>query len=88
MHLVGVRVDGRLAGIGGVELQDAGVAELKRMYVLPGHRGSRVADALRAALVEQPGGTGSVGALETATSACRSRHGGAGSSSAMLSPTG
>ena len=52
VHLVGVRVDGRLAGIGGVEVQNGGVAELKRMYVLPEHRASGAADAVLAALVE------------------------------------
>ena len=51
VHLVGVRVGGRLAGIGGVELQGDGIGELKRMYVLPEHRGSGVADMLMAALV-------------------------------------
>ena len=51
VHLVGVRVDGQLAGIGGVEVQDGGVAELKRMYVAPARRGSGVADAVMAALV-------------------------------------
>jgi putative acetyltransferase len=52
VHLVGVRIDGRLAGIGGVELQDEGVAELKRMYVPPQQRGRGAADAILAALVE------------------------------------
>ena len=52
VHLVGVRVDGELAGIGGVELMDDGVAELKRFYVVPAHRGTGVADAVMAALVE------------------------------------
>lgn len=52
VHLVGARVDGRLVGVGGVELQAGGVAELKRFYVEPGHRGAGVADALIAALVD------------------------------------
>lgn len=47
----GARLDGTLVGIGGVELQDEGYAELKRMYVAPRHRGSGVADALMDALV-------------------------------------
>ena len=52
VHLVGARLEGVLVGIGGVELQADGYAELKRMYVEPGHRGSGVADAVMAALVE------------------------------------
>jgi putative acetyltransferase len=52
VHLIGLRIDGRLAGIGGVEIQDAGTAELKRMYVVPERRGSGAADAIIAALVE------------------------------------
>ncbi len=51
VHLVGARVDGELVGIGGVELQVDGYAELKRMYVVPTHRGSGVADAIMDALV-------------------------------------
>jgi putative acetyltransferase len=51
VHLVGVRIAGRLAGIGGIEVQDAAVGELKRMYVLPEHRGSGAADAVMEALV-------------------------------------
>jgi putative acetyltransferase len=52
VHLVGVRIGGRLAGIGGVEIQDGGVAELKRMYVVPERRGSGAADAVLTALIE------------------------------------
>jgi GNAT superfamily N-acetyltransferase len=52
VHVVGVRIDGRLAGIGGVEITGVGVAELKRMYVVPQRRGSGAADAILAALVE------------------------------------
>jgi putative acetyltransferase len=52
VYLVGVRVGGRLAGIGGVEIQAGGVAELKRMYVVPEQRGSGAADAIVGALVE------------------------------------
>ena len=52
VHLVGAWVDGRLVGLGGVELQDGGVAELKRFFVDPAHRGLGVADAVIEALVE------------------------------------
>jgi len=52
VHLLGAGVDGRVVGIGGVELQDGGTAELKRFYVRPEHRGAGVADALMAPLVE------------------------------------
>ena len=52
VHLVGARLDGVLVGIGGVELQDDGYAELKRMYVDPGCRGRGIADAIMTALVE------------------------------------
>lgn len=52
VHLVGVRVDGRLVGLGGVEVQGGGFAELKRFYVDPDHRGTGVADVLIAALVD------------------------------------
>lgn len=51
VHLVGVRVAGRLAGLGGVELQEGGIGELKRFFVAPEHRGTGVADALITALV-------------------------------------
>ncbi|MEJ5867117.1 GNAT family N-acetyltransferase [Pseudokineococcus sp. 5B2Z-1] len=51
VHLLGARVDGDLAGIAGVELDDAGDGELKRFYVVPAHRDSGVADALLEALV-------------------------------------
>jgi putative acetyltransferase len=56
VHLVGARSEGRLVGLGGVEVQDDGVAgrvaELKRFYVTPAHRGQGVADAVIEALVE------------------------------------
>ena len=52
VHLVGAWVDGRLVGLGGVELQGGGVAELKRFFVDPAHRGLGVADAVIEALVE------------------------------------
>jgi putative acetyltransferase len=53
VHLVGARVGGRAVGVGGVELQGDGVAELKRFYVAPDHRGTGVADAIMAALLAQ-----------------------------------
>jgi len=52
VRLVGVRVDGALAGIGGIELQGGGVAELKRFYVVPASRGAGIADAVIAALLD------------------------------------
>jgi putative acetyltransferase len=52
VHLVGARVAGELAGIGGVEVQTSGLGELKRFFVTPAHRGSGVADAVLAALLE------------------------------------
>jgi putative acetyltransferase len=59
VHLVGARVDGRLVGVGGLEVQPGGVGELKRFFVRPGHRGRGVADVLVAALLEhaRAGGT-------------------------------
>ena len=52
VHLVAARVDGVLAGVGGVEVQDGGVAELKRFWVDPTRRGSGVADAVMANLLD------------------------------------
>jgi putative acetyltransferase len=52
VHLVGVRVDGALVAIGGIDLQPAGLAELKRFYVRPAHRGTGVGDALMAGVLE------------------------------------
>jgi putative acetyltransferase len=51
VHLVAARVSGRVVGVGGIELQEPGVAELKRFFVTPGERGSGVADAIMASLV-------------------------------------
>jgi putative acetyltransferase len=50
--LVGARRAGRLVGIGGIEMQDDGAAELKRFYVEPAARGQAVADALLTALLD------------------------------------
>ena len=52
VHLLGARVEDRLVGIAGVELDDEGTGELKRFYVVPASRGSGVADALLEALVD------------------------------------
>lgn len=51
VHLLGARLDGALVGIGGIELQGGGLAELKRFYVAPSVRGQGVADALLDALL-------------------------------------
>jgi putative acetyltransferase len=51
VHLVGVAVAGRLVGVGGLELQ-GDVGELKRFFVSPAHRGTGVADAVLAALLD------------------------------------
>jgi putative acetyltransferase len=45
-------VDGLAVGCGAVQPVDAGTAELKRMYVVPGHRGQGIAKALLPALEE------------------------------------
>ena len=52
VYLVGARVDGRLVGVGGLELQDGGVGELKRFFVTPEYRGTGIADAVLEALLE------------------------------------
>lgn len=52
VHLVGARIAGRLVGVGGAELQDAGIGELKRFFVLREYRGTGVADALVTALID------------------------------------
>ena len=52
VHMVGAHTDGTLAGIGGVEIQESGFAELKRFYVDPAHRGRGVADVVLGSLVE------------------------------------
>lgn len=52
VHMVGARVDGELAGIGGLEVQEDGVGELKRFFVTPSHRGTGVADAVLESLID------------------------------------
>ena len=52
VHMVGARVDGGLRGIGGLELQDGGVGELKRFFVTREYRGTGLADALLDALFD------------------------------------
>ena len=52
MHLVGARVGDLLVGVAGLEVQGEGLGELKRFFVQPEHRGTGVADALMAALLE------------------------------------
>jgi putative acetyltransferase len=52
VYLLGARTAGRLVGVGGVELQDSGIGELKRFFVLPEYRSTGVADALITALIE------------------------------------
>lgn len=47
-----VRVDGEPAGLGGVRHLDTGVAEIKSMYLSPGHRGKGLARQLLAELEE------------------------------------
>jgi len=51
VHLVGARVAGSLVGIAGIEVQHAGLGELKRFFVKPQQRGAGIADALIAALL-------------------------------------
>jgi putative acetyltransferase len=52
VFLVGARIGELLVGIGGVELQSGGFAELKRFYVAPDHRGTGIAAAILAALTD------------------------------------
>ena len=66
VHLVAARVDGALAGVGGVEVQGDGHAELKRFWVDPARRGTGIADALMASLLDHARARGvSVVRLET-----------------------
>jgi putative acetyltransferase len=57
VHLVGAWRDGRLVGIGGLEISGED-AELKRFYVDPAHRGSGVADEILQALVAHAAAAG------------------------------
>ncbi|MDO9378406.1 MAG: GNAT family N-acetyltransferase [Nocardioidaceae bacterium] len=57
VHLVGARVAGRLVGVAGIEVQVHGLAELKRFFVGPEHRGAGVADALIDALLAHAAGS-------------------------------
>ena len=52
IYLVGARIEGELVGIGGLEMQEGGVGELKRFFVTPKHRGTGVADAILDALFD------------------------------------
>lgn len=52
VYMVGARVDGKLVGIGGLELRERGAGELKRFFVTPEHRGTGLADALLDALFD------------------------------------
>ncbi|MEJ5913624.1 GNAT family N-acetyltransferase [Pseudokineococcus sp. 1T1Z-3] len=52
VELVGARRGGRLVGVGGVEPDGEGGAELKRFYVEPSSRGAGVADAVLDALLD------------------------------------
>jgi putative acetyltransferase len=51
VHVLAARLEGVLVGIGGIELQREGLAELKRFYVAPPARGRGVADAILDALL-------------------------------------
>lgn len=53
-----VEVDGRLAGMGGLRRLREGVAEIKRLYVRPGHRGLRLGEALLRRLLSDAGAFG------------------------------
>jgi putative acetyltransferase len=66
VHLVGASADGELVGVGGVEIEGDGTAELKRFYVTPAARGTGAADAILAALVEHATAAG-VGRLRLET---------------------
>jgi putative acetyltransferase len=52
VYLVGAQIDGRLVGVGGLELQENGIGELKRFFVTPEYRGTGVADGVLAALLD------------------------------------
>lgn len=52
VYMVAARLSGRRVGVGGLELQRDRVGELKRFFVLPENRGTGVADAVLAALLD------------------------------------
>jgi putative acetyltransferase len=52
VYMVGACVDGELVGVGGLEVQEDGIGELKRFFVTPEHRGTGVADAVLEALID------------------------------------
>lgn len=58
VHLVGARVEDRLAGLGGLERRDRATGELKRFFVAPEYRGRGVADAMLGELVAYARGHG------------------------------
>ncbi|MQM27788.1 GNAT family N-acetyltransferase [Glycomyces albidus] len=58
VFLVAVDANGTAVGCGGLRRLDAGTAKVKRMYVLPGFRGSGVAPAILAALEATARGRG------------------------------
>jgi putative acetyltransferase len=57
---VAVRIDGRAVACGGICRFDESRAELKRMYVEPGHRGRGVAAPVMAAHVRHAAGHGAL----------------------------
>jgi putative acetyltransferase len=66
VHLIGASVNGLVVGIGGVELADDGIAELKRFYVDPLHRRTGAASAIMSALLSYAASAGAhVVRLET-----------------------
>lgn len=81
VQLVGASRAGEVVGVGGVELQGAGLAELKRFYVAPGQRGTGVADELLQALLAHARGRGArtvrleTGDRQSAALAFYQRHG-------------
>ena len=58
VYLVGVRAAGGLVGVGGIDVQPAGLGELKRFYVHPAQRGTGVGDALMAGVLEHASAQG------------------------------
>jgi putative acetyltransferase len=52
VRLFGAHVEGRLVGVGGIEVQGDGIAELKRFYVVPAQRGVGVVDEIMRAVLE------------------------------------